>query len=254
MKEDEVVPDKLKNPLNYKLIVLIVAGIIFLHVLINTIDEFGILVYGWSMVVPLAIIIFSFLTVKKYSGALIYSKAFKLLGIAFLGILGGEITYYIYEEILELDPYPSIGDAFYFLFYPTIIGFLLINIRFFVPKFQKIDFIPILTIPIIVSGIWTYLVWGEWEGFDFWYGLAVILATSITLGFSILALKTFKGGMIQSTWIVFVIGILSVVIGDSWYYYLEVFEEYTLSHMVNLFWYFGYLFILYSLIKHKKTI
>lgn len=186
-------------------------------------------------------------------GALVYSKAFKFLGVSFIGIFGGELIYFIYDEILGLDPYPSIGDTFYFLFYPMIIGFLIINIRFFAPKLNKTDILPIITIPIIISGIWVNRVW-EWEGFDFWYGLSSILDTSITLGFAILAVKTFKGGMIQSTWVLFVIGILSIVIGDTGYYYLEVFEEYTLGHVVNLFWYFGYLFILYSLIKHKKTI
>ena len=159
MKEDEVVPDKLSNPLNYKLIALIVGGIIVLHGLINTIDEFGILVYSWSMGIPLAIVFFSFLTVKKYSGAIVYSKAFKFLGVSFIGIFGGELIYFIYNEILGLDPYPSIGDAFYFLFYPAIIGFLIINIRFFAPKFSKTDFIPITIIPIIISGIWINLVW-----------------------------------------------------------------------------------------------
>lgn len=254
MKEDEVVSDKLSNPLNYKIIALIVACVIILHIIVNTADELGIIVYSWSMAVPLSIVVSSFWAVKQYSGAAIYSKAFKLLGIAFIGIFGGELIYFVYESVLELDPYPSIGDVFYYMFYPMIIGFLIINIRFFSPKINKIDMIPIITIPLAVSGIWAYQVWGEWEQFDFWFGLASILATSITLGFSLLALKTFRGGMIQTTWMLFVTGILSIVVGDTWYYYLEIFEEYTLEHVVNLFWYFGYLFILYSLIKHKKII
>lgn len=254
MKEPSIVPDRLKDPLNYKMIGLIFAGVVVLHMLINTVDELGIIVYSWSMGVPLAILIFSFITVKKYSGALVYSKAFKLLGISFVGIFGGELVYFIYEAVLGLDPYPSIGDAFYYMFYPAIIGFLIVNIKFFVPKFVKTDLLPTIIIPAIVTVVWIDLVWGEWEGFDFWFGLASIMATSLTLGFSVLALKTFRGGMIQSTWVLFVIGILSVVIGDTWYYYLEIFEEYTLDHIVNLFWYFGYLFILYSLLKHRTTI
>lgn len=254
MKEPAIVPDKLKDPLNYKMIALIVVGVIVLHVLINTIDEMEIIVYSWSMGVPLAILIFSFITAKRYSEALVYSKAFKLLGVSFIGIFGGELIYFIYEKVLGLDPYPSIGDAFYYMFYPAIIGFLIINIRFFIPKFAKTDLLPTIIIPAIVTTIWIDLVWGEWEGFDFWFGLASIMATSLTLGFSVLAVKTFRGGMIQSTWILFVIGILSVVIGDTWYYYLEIVEGYTLDHVVNLFWYFGYIFILYSLLKHRTTI
>ena len=254
MKEPEIVPDKLKDPLNFKMISLIVIGVIVLHILINTVDELGIIVYSWSMGVPLAIVIISFLAVRKYSGALIYSKAFKFLGLSFIGIFGGELTYFIYEEVLGLDPYPSIGDVFYYFFYPMIILFLIVNIRFFAPKFKKIDLLPIISIPFTISTIYVILTSPVELNFDFWFGLASIVATSTTLGFAILAAKTFRGGMIQSTWILFVIGVLSIVIGDTWYYYLELFEGYSLDHVVNLFWYFGYLFILYSLLKHKKSL
>ena len=254
MTEPTIVPDKLSDPLNFKIIGLIFGIIIALHILINTVDELGIIVYSWSMGIPFAIIVASFIAIKKYSGALVYSKAFKFLAVSFIGIFGGELIYFIYEAVLGLDPYPSIGDAFYFMFYPMIILFLIVNIKFFILKFSKLDVLPIIVIPIIISSVYVILTSPAEFNFDFWFGLSSIIATSTTLGFSILAAKTFRGGMIQTTWVLFVIGILSVVVGDTWYYYMELFGEYSLDHIVNLFWYFGYLFILYSLIKHKKII
>lgn len=254
MTHPEIIPNRLRDPINYKIIALLVTTVVILHVLVNTIDHSVILVYSWSIGVPVAIIVFGIIAIRNYSKTTVYSKAFKLLTIAFIGIFGGELTYFVYAEILNLDPYPSVGDIFYFMFYPATIGFLSINIRHFIPNYGKLDLIPLLLIPIIISGTWTSLVWGEWEGFDFAYGLASIIATSATLAFSILAFKTFRRGLIGTTWLVFVIGFSLIVVGDTWYYYLEIFEEYSLEHIVNMFWYLGYLFILYSLLKHKKII
>lgn len=254
MKEPEIVPDKLSDPINFKTIALIIGSMIGLHIWINSTNDPRIIVYSWSMGVPFAIIVFSFITAKKYFGTLIYSKAFKFLGISFVGIFFGELIYFIYEELLGLDPYPSLGDAFYFMFYPMIILFLRINIRFFSPKHSKIDTIIVLGIPITLSGIYVILTTPNEFSFDFGFGLASIIATTTTLGFAIQAVRTFRGGVIQTTWILFVIGALSIAIGDVWYYYLEIFEGYSLEHPVNLFWYVGYLFVLYSLLKHKKTL
>lgn len=254
MKEPEIVPDKLSNPINYKIILLIIVGMIGFHILINSIEDSGVIIYSWSMGIPFTIIVFSFITAKKYTGTIVYSKAFKFLGIAFVGIFFGELIYFIYEEILGLDPYPSIGDVFYFLYYPAIILFLRTNIKFFSPQQSKLDIITMIGIPVALSGTYIILATPIEFNFDFWYGLAAIIATTTTLGFAIQAVKTFRGGIIQTTWVLFVIGALSIAIGDAWYYYLELFEGYSLEHVVNLFWYIGYLFVLYSLIKHKITL
>ena len=254
MKEPEIVPNKLNDPINFKIIALIIGGMIGFHVLINSINKPETIIYSWSIGVPFIIAVLSFITAKKYFGTLIYSRAFKFLGISFIGIFGGELIYFIYEELLKLDPYPSVGDAFYFMFYPCIILFLRTMIKFFSPKQGKLDTIIILVIPIALSGIYITLATPIEFNFDFWFGLASIIATTTTLGFAIQAARTFRGGIIQTTWVLFVIGILSVAIGDVWYYYLELFEGYSLEHPVNLFWYVGYLFVLYSLIKHKKTL
>ena len=87
MKEPKIVPSKLSDPINYKMIILIIGGMIALHVLINYMEDSRAVVYGWSMSIPFAIFVMSFVTVKKYGSSLVFSKAFKFLGISFIGIL-----------------------------------------------------------------------------------------------------------------------------------------------------------------------
>ncbi len=90
--------------------------------------------------------------------------------------------------------------------------------------------------------------------FDFYYGMIFVAGASVTLVFAILGAKVFREGVLGVAWLLLVIGILGLTIGDVWYYNLEIFGEYNLQHPVNLFWYIGYWVIVYALIKHKTII
>ncbi|MBA4718637.1 MAG: hypothetical protein HRO68_05935 [Nitrosopumilus sp.] len=49
-----------------------------------------------------------------------------------------------------------------------------------------------------------------------------------------------------------VLGITVLTIGDVWYYYLEILGGFTLTHVVNSFWYVGSLVMMYALLNHRK--
>jgi hypothetical protein len=254
MNEDDVVPEKLVNPINYKIIGLIGILVVGFHISVNIIEESDALVYGFSMIIPAALSAFSFVTAKRYAGTLVYSKAYKMLGIAFIGLFLGELTYFVYEQFLEIDPYPSIADIFFYLFYPMTILYLTINIRFFSPKINKLGILTLAGIPFVITATYVLLTVSDEVGFDFFYGVAFVAASSTSLGFAIHTFRIFKGGLIGTSWLILVIGIILIVAGDTWYYYIEIFETYSLEHIVNLFWYGGQILILYSLYKHKKAL
>ena len=177
-----------------------------------------------------------------------------MLGIAFLLMFLAEFTYFIYEQILDLDPYPSIADVFFFVFYPMIVLYLIINLKFFAPKISKSGLAMIIGMPIIATMTYVYLTISDFGSFDFYYGIIFITAASVTLGLAIHTATVFRGGLIGTAWIILLIGIIINVVGDVWYYYIEVIDEYTLGDPVNLCWYSAYLLILYALFKHKKSL
>ncbi len=251
----EVVAEKLGSPINFKIIGIIIVLVIGFHILVNYLDDSDLLVYGFSMIIPLTVSIFAFITSKRYySGTKVYSKAYIMLGIAFLLMFFAELTYFVYEQILDLDPYPSIADVFFFLFYPMLILYLAINLKFFAPKISKNGIGLMLGIPLFTTIIYITLKIEEFGSFDFYYGIIFIAAASITLGLAIYTFKIFKGALIGTSWLILVIGIIINLIGDTWYYYIEVVGEYTLADPVNLCWYSAYLLILYALYKHKKAL
>jgi len=252
--DNDIVAEKLESPVNYKVFVLIAALVIGFHIAVNTIEQSDVLIYGFSMILPATLSIFSFITAKRYAGTLVYSRAYKMLGIAFIGIFLGEFIYFVYEQILQADPYPSIGDIFFYLFYPMAALYLIINIRFFSPKINKVGILTLVGIPLVITLTYFFLTISDDNGFDFFYGVAFVAATSTVLGLSIHTFRIFKGGLIGTAWLVLVFGIILLVAGDTWYYYIEVYETYSIDDPVNLFWYAGYLIILYSLYKHKKSL
>lgn len=249
-----VVPEKLGSPINFKIVGIIAVIVIGFHILVNYLDDSDLLVAGFSMMIPLAVSIFGFITSRRYSGTIVYSKAYVMLGIGFLLMFSAELTYFIYEEILDLDPYPSIADVFFFMFYPMLILYLVINLKFFSPKISKRGIGLMIGMPLVATTTYIFLTIEDHGSFDFYYGIIFITAASITLGLALHTSKIFKGGLIGTAWLILVIGIIINVIGDVWYYYIEVIGEYTLTDPVNLCWYSAYLLILYALYKHKKAL
>jgi hypothetical protein len=250
----EEVPEKLSSPVDYRIIISLIGAVIGFHIFVNFIDDPDTFVYGFSVLIPAGVVISSFVVARRYSGSLVFSKSYYFLGIGFAGIFLGELTYFIYEVFLEIDPYPSIADVFFFLFYPMVSLYMIQNIRFFSPVTPLWEKILAGIIPVSITLFYLSITVTEEINFDFFYGILFVSATSVSLAISIYALRIFRGSLMGTSWLILVTGILMLVGGDVWYYYIELFEEYTLSHLVNIFWYLGYLLILYSLIKHRSSI
>ena len=257
----EVVPGKIGGPINFKIIAVISCAVLGFHFLVNYLADLDVyssssdaLIYGFSMLIPVSVSAFTFLISRRYSGTLVFFKAYVMLGVAFLSMFLAELTYFIYEQILDLEPYPSIADVFFFVFYPMIALYIVINLKFFAPKISKSGLAIIAGTPLVATLTYVSLAISDFGSFDFYYGIIFITAASVTLGLAIHTAKIFRGGLIGTAWIILLVGIIINAVGDVWYYYLEVIGEYTLGDPVNLCWYSSYLLILYALYKHKKSL
>lgn len=262
MRQPDIVPDKVRSPLNKKILIGIGIAVVLFHIVISFFTEVETadnIVLIFSIITPLSASIIGFIVAFRYAGAKIFQKAYLSLAAGYFAIFLGEITYLIYDHYYpELDPYPSIADVFFFVQYPMILTHLLLNIRFFSLKLNKISKIWIAVFPIMVFGIFATLSGfgtDDFEpNFDFYYGTVFVYLSSLTLSVAVIGAIIFKGGVIGKAWLLLLVGILFNTIGDTWYYNLEIFGQYDLIHPVNLFWYAGYLVVIYALIKHKNIL
>lgn len=259
MKEPDIVAEKIDSPINYKFLILIVlSAIIFQFTLtyVFTPDNSNLIISIISFINPLAVGVVGFFLAYKYKGSLVFGKSYLFLSLGFFSLFVAEVVYSVYDLVLEIEPYPSIADIFFFAYIPLLIGHLVLNIRFFQPTLTTITKTWISVIPIAITA--AYVLFSLYEGgeanFDFYYGSIFVAATSIALSLTILGTRIFKEGAIGKSWMILLLGVLALTFADDWYYYLEILGEYDLAHPVNTFWYAGYWIIVYALIKHKKTI
>lgn len=261
MPQPDIVPDKIKSPFDYRILLGISILVISVHIFINyfTIpDNADTIASIFSFLNPLIVSIIGFFIAIRYKRSLIFGKSYMALAIAYLGIFLGEVTYMIYDIIYNIEPYPSIVDIFFFIQYPLLLTHLVLNIKFFTPKINKIAKIWVIVMPItILIGYSIFYITEDGRGFlefDFIYGVIFVYFSALTLSLAVIGAIIFKEGAIGKAWILLTIGILFNTIGDTWYYNLELFEAYDLLHPVNMFWYAGYWLVMYALIKHNKIL
>jgi len=254
----DIVPDQLKTSLNYKILVLIgVSGLVIQFSLLNLSEEdAGNLALSISLTSTLMVVIASFIISRRYASTKVFGRAYFSYGVGYSCYFLGEFLYYAFDFVLGIDPYPSIADVFYFLLYPFSLIHLILNIRFFQPKISQLTKVWLAAIPIFFVSVYSFGALAELgePNFDFFYGTIFIVAAATTLSFAILGATIFKQGILGVAWLLLVIGILMNSIGDTWYYFLEIFGLYFDAHPVTVIWHVASFTMLYALYKHKKII
>jgi len=253
-KFSQIIMYNKKDILTY---VLILTGIMFFHVysIISSYknEEFSDIDFVY-LSLPLLCAVFSFWVAKHANFSDVFGKAYVSLSIAFIFLFCAEFTYVIvYEIILQQDPYPSFADIFYLLFYPfaiyhitkTINHFLDIQVRHYIIIAGIVSLITITYFGLSFDGVVDDV---------FLLGIVSVFASSLVFSLSIVAFLAFQKGEMGKVWFILSLGIFLHIFANVWYYYLEMFEAYSGTHIVNTLWVASWIVICYALILHKKMI
>ena len=259
MTDNHSVSNHLESKIDHK-IILVIIGLVAAYHMVNLASEHSESEFNVIDVIELSLqvtaMITAFVISKMYWPGKIFGKAYFALGISFGMWLAGELIWQIYENILFIEPYPSIADIFYFAFYPFAIYHMLTNLRGFKVKFTKKTISWMTLIPVGILVIYSYAAITEWGGtnFDYYYSLIFIIAASVSTSFAVLGALTFRSSAFAVVWSLLAVGLFLHIFGDIWYYYLEIFGAYTNTHVVNALWQAGWMVIIYSLYKHQKVL
>ena len=107
-----------KQSVNYKVLVIIAALTIANHLAIS--QEEGSEIYATDVGYFVALLlcgIMALVVAKHYAGSEVFSKAYFFLGIGFICWFIGELIFYYHIFVMDVDPYPSWSDPFYFAYY-----------------------------------------------------------------------------------------------------------------------------------------
>ncbi|OLD32701.1 MAG: hypothetical protein AUI61_02400 [Thaumarchaeota archaeon 13_1_40CM_2_39_13_2] len=260
VKEPDEVPQKLEEKINYKVFGLIFAAVIafqmYLYTFKNPDDpQLSLIATLADFITPLVAAIAGFFVSKRYWNSEVFGKSYLALSLGMMMNAFAEMIYYAYEQQGQ-TPSPSIADWVWLSFYPLTFYHLAKNISFFKPKISIGVKSLVILLPILITAVYAFLEYGQEQAADttFFLGLAYIVGSAVILSGAILGALVFRQGVLGIAWLVLALGIVLTTIGDNWYSYLDVYNQYTLNHPVNLLWYAGYLVIAYALYKHKKII
>ncbi len=257
----EVIPESLQNPINYKILILMIIGFAAYQIYLNGADTnsriLKIIVEAVAIVTSSAAGVLSLhLALSKYKNTRI-GRNFIFFSLTYLSTALGEITFTIYDE-MGLDPFPSIADVFFIMYYPFLFLFIHQHYKIFPSEKQKSRTRDILfVVGIIGTILLLYFLYNTNTDFSDISAIYGYIVQSLDVAAFALVLKVVfrhKAGMLQSPWILLLYGVLSVTIADIWYYHMEILEQYEIYHPLNLFYHYGYLLIVYATIKHRQII
>ncbi len=250
----EIVSADTGSKIDFRILVGIFAGVISFQIYLGFLDSVD--VENFTFIISLVgifLVAIASLIVAKKQGQSKISKAFYSLSIGFFCLSIGEILYYNLP-LIGIDPYPSIGDLFYFLYYPFAMIHLIINSKFYQKQFNFKRVLGMVLVAAVVTIIYAFFAFELLEGFnfDFTYGLIFVAGASAITAVGFYAAVVARGIPLRTSWFLLVTGILLGTIADVWYQSLELLGAYDGYHIVNLFWHAGYFVIAYSLYKHYK--
>lgn len=205
---------------------------------------------------PIGTMAIGFIVAAKNGRDSMYFKPFLALSFGILFFMLGEATYLYYDLILEEDPYPSIGDLFFWMFYPLVIGFIVYALKFFAFPLSKpkLAIISVITAALIL--VYAGLSYDAFEGdilnFDFAYGMIFVSSASFTVGLATLGIISFKRSLQGLVWALILASLLINAVGDVWYYHLELFEGYEPLHTVDTLYLATWMVMFYGLYRHYR--
>jgi len=253
-KVDSKKQNNKKVRIDFRILLLIVA-IALAHQLslgYGFFDEFGYVDTFWTVTLLTGIIA---ITVgKKFWYHDVFRTSYIALGISFLMLFFGDITYIYYDVALGVDPYPSVADVFYLGFPLFAVIHLTLNIKNFSQGFSQKT--KVSTTLLGVGLVLVYLIVAQTilqeTNFDFYFGLLYVITSGIMLSLAVCGIMVFRKSNLAMVWMLIATGIAIYSITDLWYYLTELSDGFSITHPTNTLWILSSMVIIYGLVLHHK--
>lgn len=179
------------------------------------------------------------------------SLAWYLIASAQLLFVIGDVIWYVFEGILFIEPYPSLADLFYMLYYPVILVGIFIFPRIKTSKFEykksTIDFLLTLLSAGLVS--WFFLLSPASSGLEQesflvkFLSIAYPAADLVLLLMLLILIYNYPRGREHGALFFLILSILVQIISDVIFSYQSLIDSYISGSWVDCGWLFGYLFL-----------
>lgn len=213
----------------------------------------------YAIIVGILLLFSLLLTIKLYKQNHFQSKAFMLftIGVSFWFV--ADQIWVIYENIYDVDPFPSIADVFYIGAYPFFVVFLLLSLKpikkLITKKIWLFAFLLSLSL-VIPSVVVCFNSLDEEEGGLDVVSKSILLSYPIMSGFQLAPaivgiLFMVKKGVSYS-WMLMLFAFLIYSISDTFYLFSSLDNTYHDGHPVDLMYLYSYILLIFSIHNRIK--
>lgn len=177
------------------------------------------------LIPPLLATILGFYAAKTYEFRNVHGRSmlFMALGLGFFFI--GELIFFLFQYVFNMDPFPSVADVFYLTAYPLLLFGFITEIRIYKPRLSDFNtsFLSVaLPIIALVGALVVYFgiikvfdqdasFWSNWIAMS--YGVADLILLIPSVFILKLALG-FSGGKLFNSWMMIFYAVLFMLAGD----------------------------------------
>lgn len=168
-------------------------------------------------------------------------------------------TWFVYDKILEIDPFPSMSDVFYISFFPLFIIFSIYYIAPVKNAISKKQMLGTVSLSLLVLTIVFYLTYS----LDFSYFTEKPLESSVALTYTIgdslmliptiLAITLFLRGKVNLSWVLIFFGILTMIVTDSLFLVEEIALNYGYGHPLDIGYLYMYIFFIFGIYNNMQV-
>ena len=190
---------------------------------------------------------------KKFKDSIM----FLFFSLALLSNSSGEFVWMYIEYVLEEDPFPSVADLLYVMFYPFLIVFLLYNLKNDKNRIspEVLAFGGAMALLIMIP---TFLATYDWNETESEIGLLVALSypafSAIIFGLAITGLLFVFTKKSSYFWNLILSGIIIFVFADVIFLNAEIDESYYDGHPVDWIYLVAYIVWIFGLIHFNKQL
>ena len=206
--------------------------------------------------IPGALVVLSIFMALRYGIKGDHAKAWLFFIGASISWFIAELLWLVYELVLDIDPFPSEADFFYFLGYPFLFFFSMFYLKPVKTAISK----KIVFSSILVSS--AFLIPTLYLTFEiedsalslFEAGLAASypVADSIVLVPAIIGLYLFFTGRVNFMWSLMFIAILMYIAADTAFLFTEMNETYYSGHPIEILFLWSYVLFSFGLYDNFK--
>lgn len=202
-----------------------------------------------------ALLVLSLVIARRFRGSGKHGKAWIVFTLFAFSWFTAEQVWTVYEQIYEIDPWPSLADFFYISGYPLLFSFsifYLYPLRKAISK-KLVILSLIISVTVLVPTLILTLESDSWEnGFETALAASYPILDAVVLCPALIGVSLFFRGQVNFLWSLICIAIVLNVIADTGFLILNIDGTYSTGNPIDLFYMWAYILFAFGVYSHIR--